>query len=865
MFPAAVTLLAVLALAPPAAGAPLPGSVFDSGDGNQDGVGLDWQGAVTAGAVKESPDANDDCFVGGVKELTPNQWAFNRSAGGCTPGKSNLRVAFANPESAAATTFGHFAFFRNDTTGNSFLTFELNQAAASWTNATRTAIPCRSTGDLLLSFEVGGSSLQTSLYRWTGDGTGPASCPNGANGTFTGSGVIPAGRFQGAMNPGAIANYVNPAAYGATFPGNAFGEAAIDLPAVLQSMGASPCFGFLQMQVHSRSSSSISSAMIDYTSPVPVNVQSCAAIGTQYQDTNGNGTRDAGEPGLAGFRAYVDLDDDGALDPGEPSGVSDSTGFYRILDVPAGSARIRQEPRAGWRCSQPSPCSYARSFTASGNSTGNDFGNLGPSTASGIAFDDSDGDGVRDAGEPALAGATHYADLDGDGALDAGEPSAVSDSGGAWTIEDIPAGTYRIRAVTPAERTCTTPATCSSQHTFSSGSAVTGLEFGSYAGATLGGTVTESGGGPLAGVQVFLDADGDDTFDLGERQTTTSGAGAYTFTGLPPGAYAVRPTLPSASWYCPSACEHTVTLTSGVTAGGRDFTLARYGTVSGTTWTDDGDGVREAGEGAIAGFTQWVDYDGDNAIDAGEPSAVSGATGAYAITGVRAGSWTLRQAPNGAYACTSPSPCTYAITLGSNGTVATRDFLEYVARSVSGTVYRDADADGVIGEPGEAGVAGWVAYSDKNNNSAHDAGEPSSTTNSNGQYTVNILENGSYTIRLVPQAGWTCSAPAGCQNGGSIGSGQSDSGMNFGVWGPATISGTVREDADANGAGDTPLAGRTVYVDANGNSARDGGEPFAPTGADGAYAIAGLNPGTYTVRQVLPAGWTCSQPSPCSY
>ncbi len=87
---ASLALLAVLAAlfasAAPAAAAPLPGSAFDSGDGNQDnGLGLDWQGAVSAGAVKESPDANDDCFVGGVKELTPNQWAFNRSAGGCTP------------------------------------------------------------------------------------------------------------------------------------------------------------------------------------------------------------------------------------------------------------------------------------------------------------------------------------------------------------------------------------------------------------------------------------------------------------------------------------------------------------------------------------------------------------------------------------------------------------------------------------------------------------------------------------------------------------------------------------------------------------------------------------------------------------
>src|SRR3712207_1915612 len=89
---------ALAALAPGALAAPLAGSQFDTGDGNQeDGLVRDWQAAQAAGTAKASPDANDDCFVGGVKELSPNQWAFNRSAGGCTPGKSNLRVAFVNP------------------------------------------------------------------------------------------------------------------------------------------------------------------------------------------------------------------------------------------------------------------------------------------------------------------------------------------------------------------------------------------------------------------------------------------------------------------------------------------------------------------------------------------------------------------------------------------------------------------------------------------------------------------------------------------------------------------------------------------------------------------------------------------------
>jgi hypothetical protein len=314
---------------PAAHAAALPGSSYDSGDGDQaDGLVADWQSGVSAGVTSTAADrTNDDCFVGGTKELAPGQWAFNTSAGGCVPGKSNVKVAFIQPESTASTTFAHFGLLRNSTTGNSFLTFELNQGAGSWTNSTGTTIPCRQTGDLLLSFDIGGSSLETTVYRWTGNGTGPAGCPNGAAGTFQASPALSGTSFQGAMNSTlGITNYVNPLTWGSSFPANSFGENAINLPAVLSSMAQSPCFGFVQMVVHSRSSTSISSAMIDTIQPVPVYLQSCSATGTVYKDTDGDGTRDAGEPGQSGFTAYVDLDSDSVKDAGEPSATTRSDG-----------------------------------------------------------------------------------------------------------------------------------------------------------------------------------------------------------------------------------------------------------------------------------------------------------------------------------------------------------------------------------------------------------------------------------------------------------------------------------------------------------------------------------------------------------
>src|SRR3954470_14059138 len=886
------TLLLPLAFAASAHAAPLTGSAFDSGDGDQDNaLSQDWQAAYAAGQVKESADANDDCFVGGVKELIPSEWAFDTSLGGCTPGKSNLRVAYLNAESTGATTFGHFAFFRNDTTGNSFLTFELNQLGTSWNNGKAT-IPCRSDGDVLLSFEVGGSSLKTILYKWRGtSGDAAQGCPKGGTGTFVSSGEIPNGRFQGTMNAAAaIANHVKPGTYGATFPKNSFGEAAIDLPATLAAMGESPCFGFLRMQVHSRSSSSISSAMIDYTNPVPINLQSCAITGTSYQDGNSNGQRDAGESPLAGFRQYVDANKNGGYDAGEPSGVSDTTGFYRILDVSAGTHVIRQVPQARWRCSQPSPCSYTRTLTTGGNSTDNDFGNLGPSTAAGTLFHDLDADGVEDPGEPGLTGLTVYADYDGDSARDPGEPYATTAGDGTWMVSDVAAGTYSLRLEPTAPWTCSAPAPCGTPATFASGSSVSGMKFGAWAPATIGGNVfedvdgdgaaKEAGDVDLFGWEVYADTNGNDAFDFGEPRTTVAADGTYTLTGLKPGVVRVVRVTPAASYLCSrpgiaaATCERAVTPTSGQLVGGQDFGLSRAGTVVGTSFSDaSNNGVKDGGEVGLADVTFYVDYDNDNALDADEPRANATATGAWTITGVRAGSWTVREVPFGVYACTKPTAaqnCAYAsVAVASGGTSPSLEFGNHMDRSVSGVVFNDSDADHVDREAGEAPGAGVLVWAEETKDGVWTAGEPTSTTNSNGFYNLNGLANGSYTLKIAVPGGWTCSYPLTCENTGSIGSAQSDPNMNFGIYGPMSITGTVFEDSDgdlaAREAGEPGITGRTVWADTDGDNVVDAGEPQTASGAGGEYSLPNLQPGTYVVKQVMPGGWTRSFPAGGSY
>lgn len=208
---------------------------------------------------------------------------------------------------------------------------------------------------------------------------------------------------------------------------------------------------------------------------------------------------------------------------------------------------------------------------------------------------------------------------------------------------------------------------------------------------------------------------------------------------------------------------------------------------------------------------------------------------------------------------------------GSNALPATATLAISTAASISGTVYRDDDNDGVH-DAGERGLAGeTIELLDAGGNVV-----ATTTTDSLGNYAFVELPDGSYSLRQPGQ-------PAGTLNGRStVGTGAGSAGTasdtgstpsqftgitlvagqnardyNFGEILPSSLAGSVFLDRDNNGtrqSTDSALAGQTIQL----VGTDDLGQPVqlsTLTDGNGQYRFEGLRPGNYTLTQpAQPAG-----------
>ncbi len=169
--------------------------------------------------------------------------------------------------------------------------------------------------------------------------------------------------------------------------------------------------------------------------------------GFVYTDRNLNQRRDSGEPGLAGWVVYADLNGDRLFTANEPNTLSRGDGSYSLLLAP-GTYNVRSVPASGFRSVAPASGSHSVTVATNQVVSGRDFGfEQLDLSVTGFKWDDLNGDGVAQPAEPRISGVWIFLDTDGDKRIDIGEPSTRTAADGTYKLLFPGPGTYTIREV----------------------------------------------------------------------------------------------------------------------------------------------------------------------------------------------------------------------------------------------------------------------------------------------------------------------------------------------------------------------------------------------------------------------------------
>lgn len=235
-----------------------------------------------------------------------------------------------------------------------------------------------------------------------------------------------------------------------------------------------------------------------YTAP-PIDEVTCDIGGAKFNDLNGNGIWEAGEPNLPGWELYIDLNHDGVYQVAEPNVVTDPNGIYLFenLDAPA-TYTIREIMKNGWNQTLPGASQgyqYVLSVDPNTLYTGFDFGNttqpLFTATITGKKFHDLNGNSALDPGEPGLSSKRIYIDANGNDTYDAGEISAQTNASGDYQLIVNAAGTFTVaEEILPDSGWVQTYPTAACTHAVTINTAdqvVSGIHFGNFTFNNYGG------------------------------------------------------------------------------------------------------------------------------------------------------------------------------------------------------------------------------------------------------------------------------------------------------------------------------------------------------------------------------------------
>ena len=359
--------------------------------------------------------------------------------------------------------------------------------------------------------------------------------------------------------------------------------------------------------------------------------------GTIWHDLDGDGVQDAGEPGLESWTVYLDQNQNGNFDIDELSTLTDINGDYSFLNLVPGTYTVAEVLPPGWEQTYPGlngsfETGNFSSWQTIGDTTIETAG-FGSSPTEGTyqALLTNDGDSVTDTDLETFLGLT-LGSLDGLGNGDATQGTAIKQT------VTVSAGTqlnfdwnFLTNEGTP-------------------GDPYNDFSFVSIVSNNLD-TLADTNSSFVSSATSFNEETGFSSFSY-----TFSTAGTYTI-GV--GVVDVQDTGVSSALLVDNfsfigdvstgSGNQTVFVGSGDTVtnidfGNQEVTNVLPGEIHGSKWNDiNGDGIWDADELGLEGWTIYLDQNNNGELDNGELSTVTDANGNYSFFNLAPDTYTVAE------------------------------------------------------------------------------------------------------------------------------------------------------------------------------------------------------------------------------
>ena len=531
------------------------------------------------------------------------------------------------------------------------------------------------------------------------------------------------------------------------------------------------------------------------------------------------------------------------------STLSDGTGSYTFSGLVAGSYTVSEVVQTSWIQTFPSSGTYTINITSGNAISGKDFGNFQFGNISGTKFNDLNGNGVKDLGEPGLAGWKIRLSLNG-----APRDSMLTDANGNYSFSNLSVGTYMVSEVQQLDWFQSGPPSPGTYtiNISTSGSFVSGINFGNYQYGSISGMVfddingngiRDGGEPPLSNWRIRLNG-------VRVDSVLTNSSGNYSFTNLVPGNYGVFQEVES-GWIQTlplSQGVYLITVVSGAVEIDKYFGNFRTTGIAGVKFNDlNANGVKDFGEPGISGWRIRLDRNG-----APSDSVLTDIAGAYLFKDLIAGTYTVSEVQQSGWTQSLPSaPGTYTIVITSGGSASAKDFGNYQRGSIRGLAFLDINGNGTK-DANDSLLSDWrIRISGPNIDSM--------LTDLAGAYVFTNLLPGSYTITEGIPNGWTLTLPP---PPGSytiiLTSGANLIGKDFGNFQLGSITGIKFNDLNGNGVKDNTELGISGW------KIKLSGAKIDSVFSDGTghYSFTSLTAGSYVVEEEQRSGWTQTLPVP---